>query len=104
VALDSSGCESGERTRIGPTSLQFALARGYRWLEMLEAGEVLSLREITKRDGTDHSDVARHLNLILLVPDIVAAILEDALPDGVRLAGSCPGTTNSMHAFKLKLG
>jgi hypothetical protein len=39
-----------------------------------------------KRDGADHSYVAKHLNLTLLAPDIVAAILEDALPDGVRLS------------------
>ena len=86
VALDGSGCESGERTRIGATPLQLALARGHRWLRMLEAGEVSSLREIAQRDGADHSYVAKHINLTLLAPDIVAAILEDALPDGVRLS------------------
>jgi hypothetical protein len=53
---------------------------------MIEAGEVSSLREIAQRDGADHSYVAKHLNLTLLAPDIVAAILEDALPDGVRLS------------------
>jgi hypothetical protein len=53
---------------------------------MIEIGEVSSLREIAQRDGADHSYVAKHLNLTLLAPDIVAAILEDALPDGVRLS------------------
>ena len=53
---------------------------------MLVAGEVSSLRENEKRDGADHSYVARHLNLTLLAPDNVAAILEDALPDGVRIS------------------
>jgi hypothetical protein len=57
-----------------------------RWLRMIEAGEVSSLREIAQRDGADHSYVAKHLNLTLLAPDIVAAILEDTLPDGVRLS------------------
>jgi hypothetical protein len=86
VAVSGSGCESGERNRTGATPLQLALARGHRWLRMLEAGEVSSLREIAQRDGADHSYVAKHLNLTLLAPDIVAAILEDALPDGVRLS------------------
>jgi hypothetical protein len=86
VAVSGSGCESGERTRIGGTPLQLALARGHRWLRMLEAGEVSSLREIAQRDSADHSYVAKHLNLTLLAPDIVAAILDDALPDGVRLS------------------
>ena len=86
VALDGSGCESGERTRIVVTPLQLALARGHRWLRMLESGDVSSLREIAQRERADHSYVAKHINLTLLAPDIVAAILEDALPDGVRLS------------------
>jgi hypothetical protein len=55
VALGGSRCESGERTRTGATPLQLALARGHRWLRMIEAGEVSSLREIAQRDGADHS-------------------------------------------------
>ena len=86
VTLNGPGCESGERTRIGTTPLQLALARGHRWLRMLEASEVASLREIAQRDGADHSYVAKHINLTLLAPDIVAAILADTLPDGVRLS------------------
>ena len=77
--------ESGERTRTGATPLQLALARGHRWLRMIEAGEVSSLREIAQRDGADHSYVAKHLNLTLLAPDIVAAILDETLPEGVQL-------------------
>ena len=53
---------------------------------ILEACAVSSLREIAGRDGAGHGYVAKHLDLTLLVPDIVAAILEDALPDGVRLS------------------
>jgi hypothetical protein len=86
VAVGGPGFDSGNRNRTGATPLQLALARGHRWLRMLEAGEVSSLREIAQRDGADHSYVAKHLNLTLLAPDIVAAILEDALPDGVRLS------------------
>jgi hypothetical protein len=41
--------------------------------------------EIARREGTDHSYVARHINLTLLAPDIVAAILDETLPEGVRL-------------------
>ena len=86
VAIGGSRCESRERTRTGATPLQLALARAHRWLRMIEAGEIASLREIAQRDCADHSYVAKHLNLTLLAPDIVAAILEDALPDGVRLS------------------
>jgi hypothetical protein len=85
VAVNGFGCESSPRTRTGLTPLQLALARGHRWLRMLEAGEAASMSEIARREGTDHSYVARHINLTLLAPDIVAAILDETLPDGVRL-------------------
>ncbi|MGC1955645.1 MAG: hypothetical protein WA970_24360 [Gammaproteobacteria bacterium] len=43
-----------ERPRDGdPTPIQLALARGYRWLAMLESGEVKSLRELARRAGID---------------------------------------------------
>ena len=85
VAVGGPRGESGERTRTGATPLQLALARGHRWLRMIEAGEVSSLREIAQRDGADHSYLAKHLNLTLLAPDIVAAILDDAMPNHVTL-------------------
>lgn len=52
---------------------------------MLKVGEAASMNEIARCEGTDHSYVARHVNLTLLAPDIVAAILDETLPDGVRL-------------------
>lgn len=67
------------------TPLQLALARGYRWLAMLESGEVKSLKEIAAREGIDSSYVSRMVNLTTLAPDIVAAILDDTLPDHIIL-------------------
>ena len=67
------------------TALQLALARGHRWLAMLESGEAKSLREIAKREGVDNSYVSRMVNLTTLAPDIVEAILKDALPDHLTL-------------------
>lgn len=67
------------------TSLQLALARGHRWLAMLESGEVKSLKEIAAWEGVDNSYVSRMVNLTTLAPDIVAAILDDALPDHLTL-------------------
>ena len=52
---------------------------------MLEPGEVKSLTEIAKRKGVDTSYVSRMVNLTTLAPDIVAAILDDRLPDHVTL-------------------
>jgi hypothetical protein len=68
-----------------PTPLQMALARGHRWLAMLESGEVKSLKEIAAVEGVDNSYVSRMVNLTTLAPDIVAAILADNLPDHITL-------------------
>ena len=58
---------------------------GNRWLAMLESGEAKSLKEIATREGIDNSYVSRMVNLTTLAPDIVAAILDDALPNHVTL-------------------
>lgn len=67
------------------TPLQLALARGHRWLAMLESGKVNSLKEIAERENIDNSYVSRMVNLTCLSPDIVSAILEDDLPDHITL-------------------
>ena len=76
---------TGEPAKARPwdtatTPLQLALARGHRWLAMLESGEAKSLREIAAREAVDNSYVSRMVNLTTLAPDIVAAILDDAIP------------------------
>ncbi|KRH78603.1 hypothetical protein FERRO_15940 [Ferrovum sp. JA12] len=81
---------TGEPAKARPwdtatTPLQLALARGHRWLAMLESGEAKSLKEIAAREGIDNSYVSRMVNLTTLAPDIVAAILDDALPNHVTL-------------------
>ena len=81
---------NGETAKARPwdtaaTPLQLALARGHRWLAMLESGEVKSLKEIGVREGIDSSYVSRMVNLTTLAPDIVAAILDDAMPNHVTL-------------------
>jgi hypothetical protein len=68
-----------------PTPLQLALARGHRWLRMLESGQVGSLQEIAAQAGVDSSYVSRMVNLTVLAPDIVTAILDDTLPANVIL-------------------
>lgn len=63
--------------------LQLALARGYRWLRMLEEGKAKSLHEIAQKEKVDITPASRILNLILLVSDIVALILGDQMPEGI---------------------
>jgi hypothetical protein len=72
-------------SRTTATPLQLALARGHRWLRMLETGEAASMCDIARREATNHSYIARHINLTLLAPEIVAAILDEELPEGLQL-------------------
>ena len=67
------------------TPLQLALARGHRWQAMLESGEVKTMRELAAREGVDNSYVSRMINLTLLPPWTVTAILDDTLPDDTIL-------------------
>ena len=75
-----------------PTPLQLALARGHRWLAMLESSEAKSMKEIARREGVDDSYVSRMVNLTTLAPDIVAAILDETLPPEVTLFELAAGT------------
>ena len=78
----------GQRVGDLPNSTRrsvLALARGHRWLAMLESGEVKSMKEIARREGVDDSYVSRMVNLTTLAPDIVAAILDETLPPEVTL-------------------
>jgi hypothetical protein len=70
---------------VAATPLELALARGHRWLAMLEYGKLKNLTENVALEGVDNSYVSRMVNLTTLAPDIVEAILEDALPDHLTL-------------------
>jgi len=85
VTLPNGEAEPARPWDTEPTPLQLALARGHRWLALLTSREVRSLREIARREGVDSSYVSRMVNLTTLAPDIVAAILDDALPSYVTL-------------------
>ena len=91
VTLPDGGAEPRPRDTT-PTPLQLALARGHRWLAMLESGEVKSMKEIARREGVDDSYVSRMVNLTTLAPDIVAAILDQTLPPEMALFELASGT------------
>jgi len=68
-----------------PTALQIALARGHRWLRLIESGKVANLAAIAKLENVDRSYISRMVNLTTLAPDIQSAILDETLPDNVSL-------------------
>ena len=75
-----------------PTPIQLALARGHRWLALLESGKARNLAEVAEIEGMDRAYVSRMVNLTTLAPDIVAAILDESLPDHVTLFDLASGT------------
>jgi hypothetical protein len=104
VTLPKGGHTAPRPWDSAPTPLQLALARGHRWLAMLESGEAASLREIAKREGIDNSYVSRMLNLTTLAPDIVAAILDDALPNHLTLFDIAVDPPSLWEAQRVRMG
>lgn len=52
-----------------------AIARAFRWREMLENGEYATIREIANAEKINESYVGRVLRITLLAPEVVEAIL-----------------------------
>lgn len=75
-----------------PTPMQLALVRGHRWLALMESGKARNLAEVAAMEGMDSAYVSRMVNLTTLAPDIVAAILDESLPDHVTLFDLASGT------------
>jgi len=67
------------------SALVLAVIRGHRWKELLESVRYPSIDALAARMGVGSSYVGRHLNLALLAPDIVEAILLGREPDGISL-------------------
>ena len=73
------------RLDVNPT-LVVALARAYKWQEMLDTGEAGSMGELAQKYDVDRSYVGRILKLTSLAPDIVEALLVGDEPSGLSLA------------------
>jgi hypothetical protein len=59
-----------------------ALARAWRWRQILESGEYGTLAELSAAERISRSYICRVLRLTLLAPDIVERVM-----DGVPTAG-----------------
>ena len=72
--------------RKADNTLVKALARAFRWKRMLESGEFATIAELAEREGIASSYMTRVLQLTLLAPDIVEAILDGRKRPEVTLA------------------
>jgi hypothetical protein len=62
-----------------------AIARAFRWREMLENGTHATIAEIAEDEKINESYVGRVLRLTLLAPDIIEAILGGRQPAHLQL-------------------
>jgi hypothetical protein len=63
-----------------------AIARAFRWREMLENGTYATIAEISAAEKINDSYVGRVLRLTLLAPDIIETILDGRQPTEMTLA------------------
>ncbi|MFN3625042.1 MAG: hypothetical protein ACK4TP_13390 [Hyphomicrobium sp.] len=71
-------------TRADPALVK-ALARAHRWQRMLDEGRYASISEMAAAERIDRGYLGRILQLTLLAPDIVEAILDGRQPEGLGL-------------------
>jgi hypothetical protein len=62
-----------------------AIARAFRWREMLESGEFSTIREIATVEKINESYVGRVLRLTLLAPAIIETIVNGQQPSRLQL-------------------
>ena len=74
--------------------------RAHRWKRLLENGTYASISELAKAEKIDRGYLGRILQLTLLAPDIVEAILDGRQPTGARAAeadGAVPGAVGGVE-------
>ena len=84
IAPDGSDAWAPEKPRPDGTLIR-ALARAHRWKRLLEGGTHASINALAEAEKINRAYVCRLLNLTLLAPDIVEAVLDGRQPKGVVL-------------------
>ena len=85
LAPDGTDVTAAPVARHIDNAMVKAIARAFRWREMLENGTHATIAEIAAAEKINESYVGRVLRLTLLAPDIVEAILGGRQPVGLQL-------------------
>src|SRR5262245_57023373 len=85
VMLAHDGTSAWALPRARVDSALKAIARAYRWRNMLEHGEYASVTELAAAEKINQSYVCRVLRLTLLAPNLVEAILDGRHTSGLQL-------------------
>jgi hypothetical protein len=86
-APDGAEVTAAPVTRHVDNAMVKAIARAFRWRDMLESGQYATIREIASAEKINESYVGRVLRLTLLAPDLVEAVLAGRQPTGLQLDG-----------------
>ena len=70
----------GANNRSPDHTLIKAVARAYRWRQILEDGDMGTIAELAEREKVSPSYLTRVMRLTLLAPDIIEAILDGNPP------------------------
>ena len=85
LAPDGTNASASPIPRYIDNAMVKAIARAFRWRDMLEKGECLTIREIAIAEKINESYVGRVLRLTLLAPEIVEAIVSGRQSAGLQL-------------------
>jgi hypothetical protein len=85
LAPDGANITDAPITRHIDSAMLKAIARAFRWRDMLESGECGTIREIATVEKINETYVGRVLRLTLLAPDIIEATVNGRLPAGLQL-------------------
>jgi site-specific DNA recombinase len=69
------------------------LARAFRWKDLLESGKFKTVKALAAAVGLERSYIAKLLNLALLSPKIVEALVAGDEPDGLAVGSLRQGVT-----------
>ena len=87
IAPDGANITAAPVARHVDNAMVKAIARAFRWRDMLESGEYGTIREIAAAEKINETYVGRVLRLTLLGPDLIEAILNGRQPVKLQLDG-----------------
>jgi hypothetical protein len=85
LAPDGTNVTTAAVSRHIDNAMVKAIARAFRWREMLEDGTHATIAEVAAAEKINESYVGRVLRLTLLAPDFVEAILNGRQPAELQL-------------------
>jgi hypothetical protein len=85
LAPDGTNITTAPVRRHIDNAMVKAIARAFRWRDMLESGEYATIREIASAEKINETYVGRVLRLTLLAPEIIEAIVQGRQPAGIQL-------------------